>query len=249
MLTFSNTSAGGTAVLPRSEAAYVNAASGGVFLWCATARDLTTGADLGTVSAEPTRTATTCYMRGLSEHLRIQTSTGLPWFHRRICFTYKGIDPFQRQFPNEVATPLYIETSSGYSRLMFNSVINSTPTYLSNLQGILFKGVEGVDWVDYLIAPVDTRRITVKFDKMWTYRSGNANGMVKASKLWHPMNKNLVYSDDEGAGNMTTSHYSVDSKAGMGDYYVIDFFRGGTGGSTSDLLRIDINASLYWHEK
>lgn len=250
MLTWSNTSATGTSIAPRQDAAYINGSTGGAFVWVPTARDLVIGADLAQVANESARTATTCYMRGLSEHLRIQTSTGLPWFHRRICFTYKGIDPFRRTFTGDTGTPqTYLESSNGYTRLLFNAQVNTTPNWNNQVQSIMFKGTQGVDWDDTITAPLDTRRITVKFDKNWCYRSGNANGIAKEVKLWHGMNKNLVYDDDEAGTTETTSYFSVDSKAGMGDYYVVDFFTAGTGGGTADLLRLSISSNLYWHEK
>lgn len=63
------------------------------------------------------------------------------------------------------------------------------------------------------------------------------------------MNKNLVYNDDEAGTSESTGYYSVDSKAGMGDYYVLDLMSGGQGATASDLLRLDLSSSLYWHEK
>lgn len=63
------------------------------------------------------------------------------------------------------------------------------------------------------------------------------------------MNKNIVYDDDESAITETPDFYSVDSKAGMGDYYIMDIIQPGTGGSSTDLFRMEITASLYWHEK
>lgn len=63
------------------------------------------------------------------------------------------------------------------------------------------------------------------------------------------MNKNLVYDDDESGEQEQGAYTSVDSKAGMGDYYVLDLVQSGTGGSTSDLFLITANSTLYWHEK
>jgi hypothetical protein len=250
MLTWTNTTPTGAQVTPRQDAAIVNGNSGGYFLWCPTARDLLLGDNLAPVANESARTSTSCYMRGLSEVIRIQTSSAQPWFHRRICFTYKGIDPFQRTFPGDTgAQQLFIENSNGYARLMLNSQVNNTPNYINNANSIIFKGAQGVDWSDVITAPTDTRRITVKFDRTWTYKSGNASGTVRETKLWHPMNKNLVYNDDEAGTSESTGYYSVDSKAGMGDYYVLDLMSGGQGATASDLLRLDLSSSLYWHEK
>lgn len=63
------------------------------------------------------------------------------------------------------------------------------------------------------------------------------------------MNSNLVYGDDESALTEGSTNFSTTSKAGMGDYYILDLINAGTGGTASDLLRIDCTSSLYWHEK
>jgi hypothetical protein len=63
------------------------------------------------------------------------------------------------------------------------------------------------------------------------------------------MNHNLVYDDDENGDVESSSYNSTTSRAGMGDYYVIDMFQPGAGGSSTDLLQITTNSTLYWHEK
>lgn len=251
MLAWSNTDSSGASRSVASGPLLINATAGGYCLWNATARDLTPGGSgLATVANESTRTATTCYMRGLSDKLRIQTSSGVPWFHRRICFTYKGSDPFRTTYTGDTGgNQSYIETSSGMQRLWFNAQINNTPNYLNNINSVIFRGAQGVDWSEFITAPVDTRRVTLKFDKTWTMQSGNTSGIVRERKLWHPMNKNLVYDDDESGTTEVTSYFSVDSKAGMGDYYILDLFSAGTGAPGTDQLRIDCTTTLYWHEK
>jgi len=252
MLTVSNTDSNGASITPAAGSAYASATNAGLFLWCATARDLSPanqGAS-STVTLEASRTATSCYMRGLSEKIRLQTSSGVPWFHRRICFTYKGADPFRVSRTGDTGGPQWMsETSNGIARLWFNASVNNTPNYVNSINGIVFKGTQGQDWNDVLTAPVDNRRVTLKFDKTWTLQSSNNNGLVRERKLWHGMNKTLVYDDDEGGAFETQSNYSVESKAGMGDYYVMDYFIPGAGGTSSDLIRIDSTSTLYWHEK
>lgn len=134
-------------------------------------------------------------------------------------------------------------------RLWFNIDVNNTPNLRNQVDAIIFKGAKGVDWNDIIVAPVDTRRITLKYDKTRILRSSNANGTVREAKMWHPMNSNLVYDDDESGDLEASSYSSVESKAGMGDYYVLDLISAGTGGGTSDALLIQGNSTLYWHEK
>lgn len=204
-----------------------------------------------TVILDSQRTSTTCFMRGLSEHIRIQTSSGLPWFHRRICFTTKS-DTFAVTQPGDTpitSTAPYRETSDGFQRLLVNAGVNSQSATTAAIEGEIFKGTLGKDWSDQLIAPVDTTRVDLKFDKTWTIKSGNANGTVVERKLWHGMNKNLVYDDDESGNIKADSVYSVGDKRGMGDYMIYDIVVPGIGGGSTDTIYISCSSSMYWHEK
>jgi len=249
MLTWSNTSSTGASQPIGQSNAYVNGAQAGYFLWSPTAMDLNATAS---VRNPALRTASTIFAKGLSEHLRMQSSSGIPWFHRRICFTHRGASPFNAVSSSDTPTnPLqpYLDTSNGIERLFLNSTINNNPVTLTAQQGIIFKGAQNIDWSDFIIAPVDTSLINVKFDKTWTMQSGNANGFVRERKLWHPMGHNLVYNEDESGETETTSFFSTSSKAGMGDYYVLDLFSAGASGTSSDVLLIAANSTMYWHEK
>lgn len=214
-----------------------------VFLWQATARDLTRSTDGtgGSVFNTAARTASTCYMRGLKETIEIQTSTGIPWQWRRICFTIKNIS----------ISGTSIETSYGWQRYLYNlnSGTSGDTTNYNSLLGVLFRGQSGIDWSTAQIAPVDTSRVTLKYDKTHMISSGNASGVLRKYNLWHPMNKNLVYDDDESGESTSSRIFSVGGKQGMGDYYVMDFFFPGIGASSSDSISFNPNATLYWHEK
>lgn len=255
MLTISNTTDGPSptnfAVAPLT----VSAANGTqTSLWLATAANLI--APNGTsrsVTQEASRTATTCYMRGLSEHIRVYTTSGLPWFWRRICFTSKGTDPFQGPDEDDTPTlqslPWFDDNARGMERLFLNQNINNMPETIGQQQAVIFKGALGVDWSDPIIAHADTSRISVKFDKTWTIKSGNAVGTHTEKKLWHPMNHNLVYDDDQSGEDQISQYISTTSKAGMGDYYIYDIFSPLPGGQDGDRLIIRANSTLYWHEK
>lgn len=247
MLTWSNTKADGTTQTIGQRPVYMNAITGGTFVFSPTCMNL----DSVSLLRNPaTRTASTCYAKGLSEHLRIQTSSGVPWFHRRICITLRGDNAFAFDRGGSLQTYApYVDTSNGIERLFLNAAVNNqVPTTAAQFD-LLFKGTENQDWNDPIIAPVDTARVDLKFDKTWTLQSGNNNGIVRERKLWHPMNKNIVYNEDEIGETEGTSYYSTSSKRGMGDYYVIDIIRAGEGGGATDLLRLDANSTYYWHEK
>lgn len=248
MLAWSNTTGTGASQPIALSPAYVPASTGALFMFSPTKQSLVTAGVTNQLIDQSDRTSTTCYMKGFSEHIRIQTSSALPWFWRRICFTGKG--PLFAQSPTPInPEATYADTSNGMERLWLNLSINNSPDYFNSITSLLFKGVSQKDWTDPLIAPLDTSRISVKYDKTQTFKSGNSVGTVAERKMWHPMNKNLVYDDDENGAATTTSYSSVQSKAGMGDYYIVDIFTSGSGGAASDIIRVDSNSTLYWHEK
>lgn len=236
----------GSAATGASGIATFNATLGATFLWCATARDFTAGLGSGaTVTLQAARTATSCYMRGLKERIEIQTSTGLPWQWRRICFTIKGA---QADFG---ATPLEIETTNGEQRFLYNLNSGSTVdnSQLTALRNSIFRGAYGIDWTSVLNAQTDPTRVTVKYDRTTVVSSGNSSGKLKLCNLWHPMNSTLMYDDDETGAQMTSNKYSTYGRIGMGDYLVADFIVAGIGGTSTDLMTFNPCATLYWHER
>jgi len=95
---------------------------------------------------------------------------------------------------------------------------------------------------------VDTTRVDLKFDRKRMIRSGNAQAVKRTLKHWHPMNKNLVYDDEEVGNSEGTFANSVRDKRGMGDYYVLDMFKS-VGPTTTGILSFSAESCLYWHEK
>lgn len=222
------------------------------FVYCPTARPLSTAAR----QSEASRTATTCYQVGYSESVEIQVADGMPWQWRRICFTAKGL-------PSIVVSPdsTYGGSNGGggtggtatnnWTYYSGNRTINQLPPGASRsaMYSILFRGTQSSDWIDPMVAPVDTARVTLKYDKVRTIASGNEDGVIRKYKSWMRMGKNQVYDDDESGSSMTNVPYSVLSKAGQGDYFVIDIFRARTGATTSNQLIFAPQGTMYWHEK
>jgi len=248
-----NASQGGTtylaapAVINGQTSSDPNVNSPVCLLWCATARDLDdTAGNINVRVNETARTSVTPYMVGLREKVEIQLSSGLPWQWRRICFTYKG--PLGGADSSSSFQP-YTESTAGYRRTV-NSVQgdrNAGQQY--SLYEILFAGQNASDWLDPMIAKTDQTRVTVKYDRTRTIASGNDRGMVRKFNMYHPMGATLAYNDDERGGNMASSPYSVESKVGMGDYWVVDLIRSRFGAATTDQMIFSPSATLYWHEK
>ncbi|UPW41825.1 capsid protein [Peromfec virus RodF5_34] len=224
------------------------------FLWCATARDNTVNStnNIGTKFASSTRTSSSPYMVGLKESIEIQCNTGMPWQWRRICFTMKGLPLVPNSTVSGNIFSAAMETSNGWTRVMNQVLGNSGADPMYTLYAVLFKGQVNSDWTDPFTAATDNNRVTIKYDKTITLASGNEDGFIRRYDRWHPMRKTLVYDDDE-TGNLNTAMNaairSVEGKAGMGDYYVMDMFRARQGSAATDQLSVRPEATLYWHEK
>lgn len=216
------------------------------FVWCATARDNDrTPGNFGSKYDVGTRSVSTPYMVGLSEKVEIQVANGIPWQWRRICVTLKGGDSFAGLLPDGTSFHTNLLDTSGYRRVV-NSILDTRRT---NFENFLFSGVKNTDWIDPMIAQVDSNHMTVMYDKTRTISSGNEDGLIRSYKLWHPMRHNLNYNDDEAGGGTGTSRVSILGKKGMGDYWVIDYFQPRTGAVKGDQLLFRPQAKLYWHEK
>jgi len=245
MLSFTNT----TAAAPAGGATYAQGPAlltGGVidyeFCWIATARDMFIpgGSTLAPSSYTSLRTSQQIFCRGLAETVHYQTSSSIPWQWRRIVFTYKGPLITLNAPTNTVP---YSESSSGWTR-----TVNSW-TASSILRDLVFKGKQGKDWSDIMIAPIDTQTITVMCDKRMTIQSGSDAGINRIKKFWHPANKNIMYNGDEDGNAQDSSTVSTPGKPGMGDMYVYDVIAPQLGASTSDQLSWEPCATLYWHER
>jgi len=231
----------------------VNGSNGNqVSVFNCTAMDLSANGSTNTVAQQAARTSSTCYMRGFSESIRLQTSTPLTWFWRRTVFRsrFGNLDQYSAtDTPTNTTGPSYTETSNGMQRLYMNLTVNASNQTITNIQGLVFKGQVGTDWVDPHTAPIDTTRVDLVSDKRVIIRSGNQSGTVREFKFWHPYNGNLVYDDDESGAAEADSYRSVSDNRGKGNMYILDMFQPAFGSTSSDLLAVTSTATLYWHEK
>jgi len=248
MLQFSNSTSTGTIKTMAPGPTAIRGA--GNFVWCATARDLDDAAGVpNTTSQEASRTATTCFMRGVKEKITIQSSSAIPWRWRRICFSIKDVVFLGSSSGAIEAYNGWLETSNGVARPWSNNMINNQTALQVLQQEILFLGVSGVDWSDWMNAKVDTRKVDLHSDVTRNIQSGNQSGVMRTYNLWYPMNKNVVYNDDQRGGKEDTSPFSVTDKRGMGNYIIYDIFEAHATQTTADLLQVKSETCLYWHEK
>lgn len=246
MCNYSNTTAasvrGGTTYT--SNAAILNGGETYIFPWVASARSaIDVANNPGDPIEQSMRTSSTCYLKGLKERVQVQTSTGMPWQWRRICFTMKG-DYLTKTDASGYRWSLV--TSAGHVRVVNNFAGTTTG---STIVDLIFDGANGTDWISPFTAKLDNDVITVKYDRTRIIQSGNSNGVMRNYTMWHNLDHNIVYNDEESGDSEVVNRYSVWGKQGMGDYYIMDIISAGTGSSTSDNLSFQPEATLYWHEK
>ena len=97
---------------------------------------------------------------------------------------------------------------------------------------------------------MDTKRVSLLYDKTVHIRSGNEIGIERNYNRWHPVGKNIVYDDKEEGGETLGSSVSVDSKLGMGDLYILDIIDGnGVAETTDGSIYFNPETTVYWHER
>lgn len=212
------------------------------FVWCATARDKESLTNDPTASS--VRENDTVYMRGLKERISVITNSQDCWRWRRIVISSKAV-PF-RGTGGAGTDIVAIENINGWQRVLRNSVGTA---YLGTIETSIFKGSASVDWASPFTAKLDTRRVTVRHDSTITIRSGNATGVYRDIKRWYPINKNLVYSNDEQGERESPDIFSTTGLDGCGDVYIIDYIQCVTSTLSTNTLNFSPQATLYWHER
>jgi len=199
------------------------------------------------------RTSTTPFLKGLSETWDIIPNNASLWRWRRIVVSSKQYLGLPGQFGTMSAEST--QTSSSSRPMVDLSQGTSTGNWVAVydvVQDFLFLGVKTTDWIDQMVAPVDKNRFTVHSDSLRTIGSGNDFARPKICKTWTPFNKTLRYDDEENGNSITTVSNSVQDKRGMGNVYVFDLFSCPTPVTASpndSTLSLNVNSTLYWHEK
>lgn len=228
--------------------------------WCATARTNETAfGAVGNKYDSATRTSTSCFMRGLKEAIRFDSNRSVPITWRRIVVSWSGVEyavnPTGTPGIDQQAFLFNLGNLLGWSRsatlLAGDDVPLDAEWVWINIANKIFKGEAFVDWAQFINAPVDVSRVRLLYDKTTVLRSGNDENtpMTKQVKRWHPINKTIIYNDDERGGGKFSSAFSSESKKSFGDVYVFDLFNFSPYADEGDTLTIDFQASLYWHER
>ena len=227
--------------------AVMNGGTGTIYqtVWCPTARPAED--DTGTKGSaidKATRTNTNCYMRGVKENIQFEVLGGGSWTWRRICFRLKG-DTINLANPDPATSPVFRQTSNGMMRLM--TIDN---TVIDRVTDTIFRGEFSVDYTSVTNAKTHSNRAQIVYDRTRIINNGNNKATARNYKMWHAMNKSLVYEDRESGDIMNPAPFSVEGPAGMGDYYIYDIFQSNVGGvADTDVLFFEPQATLYWHER
>lgn len=220
-----------------------------IFVWCPTARFMqrTVGAP-GFVGDEATRTASEVYIRGVKERLAIETHGAAAWVHRRITFRMYGFAPWIGT-DGTPHIPYSFNNDQGYLRSFYRISQGADAQIRNQVTGLIFRGEEGNDWLDPTEAQLDRRRIQVVRDERRIITSGNDFGTIKPRSWWCPVNKKLLYDDEQAGGREVSGLLSATDTKSMGDLYIMDIFRNTRQASEQDWLDISCEATLYWHER
>lgn len=196
-----------------------------------------------TVDDESTRASTVTYAKGYRERINIQTNSALPWSWRRIVFSMKGT--LQYFNTGTGLAPQYLLTSSGYVRL----VTEMSGSQTAVLQNLIFDGAQGIDWRDPLDAKTDSTIVTILSDQTRIFTPQTSSGLIKNFRVYYPLEKNIVYGEDEYGGEDPSNEWSTLGKPGMGDVLIYDYIAPKSGNTFSDQMSIDFQGTWYWHEK
>ncbi|QCX29506.1 capsid protein [Plant associated genomovirus 24] len=200
------------------------------FMWSPTYRFLA-----GSETASYTRrTATRIFYRGFRENIEMVLRDSAPVQWRRMVVGSNL---------NVVNTASYDSASTNtYGR---TQVPNQT-SYTAFLESH-FPRNQRVDWNNPMTAKVDTKRVTVYHDRLMTIQPDTQSGALRKYKMWHPINKNFAYDDEENGAVIQSSPYMANEPPNH-NIYVVDIFTQVNGAQGLGPL-FSTQATSYWHER
>lgn len=216
------------------------------FLYCPTYRFLSpNNADFVAL-----RTSTKPYLKGLNERYDIIPSDSSVWYWRRIVFASKD----RQLVPTLIQSSIGAQATAGATstrpfRDQSGESTGNYQTLISQLIDRVFVGVYTTDWNDVFTAKIDRTRITPISDKFRKITSQNQSPNPTIRRCYTPMNKTIVYDDEENGTSMSVSPMSTEAKPGIGDVYVWDLFQAPNALLATSGLNIANTSTLYWHEK
>ncbi|QIR82254.1 capsid protein [Chicken genomovirus mg8_401] len=189
------------------------------------------------------------YFRGVAEKMSMETNSNAAWIHRRTVFLDGG-ETIRTHMPPDTASTL--TGSLGYVRPLYtvlNTAAASEPgaTAWHEISDQIYDGQHNVDWSNLITARMDSQKVKVLYDKTRRISSGNDRGTWKINKYWHPVNRTIIYDDDQDGNEINTAPWSSGSRQSAGDVIVMDIFSCADG-EEADEIRVGVESTVYWHE-
>lgn len=202
------------------------------------------------------------FFRGVSERIFWTTAVHMTW--RRIVFySHERI---------EVARPITVtnpNTNNPFLRRNLAEFLPGVGQPDADIGEALWQGTSGIDYTEdtRMYSRLDPQRVQVVYDrsvdlnpnyKMWdgTQPVPATLGKHRSRKLWHPVNRNMTYVQDEDGGDKmvptATNGWATRSPQSGGNLYIMDIFHTGFGGSQPDdqkCGKFGLESTVYWHER
>lgn len=225
-------------------------------MWCPTYMNLEQQTP---VSADTNhiRERTDIFFRGFSEKWSLAIGAAVNIFWRRIMFWSNDRYDIAAPIQSSVSTDTYFRP---LRPMQFEAGEPDRP-----IIELLFRGEQGLDWTQYINAPVDTKRIRLVSDKTTKLQAKIAVtniseddeltgvGYERRSKSAF-VNKSLTYADEEAGPYDNSSPWVSTGGRSMGNLYVFDLFSYQLGNhrDADPVLPRPVfgcDAVVYWHER
>jgi len=237
-------------VTPTSGAVTIPAAEAvpQIFIWSPTMR-LLSNSTKGTVSYN-IRTKSETFAVGCAERMSVIVDDSTPWIWRRICFSIYGADIWN--VSGTYYPPWFAAAPTGYARYFQNlggASVSSIQLALQNqLFKAIFRGQRSVDWSNPLMATTRKEGVRIWSDTTQRVESLSDNGTFRFHRRYHRLMKRLRYDDNETGDDVDSTFYSINDRASLGDFLIMDIF-GCADNAADSNLTINSDATYYWHEK
>lgn len=201
------------------------------------------------------RTSSRPYYKGISEVYTFAPNDNSVWWHRRIVFSTKRRYAEENDTTANSGVLAPAVSGTGITRRKYQDMSSSDGTDGFNEIQLavltdLFVGAYDIDWRDPMRAKLDRTRVSVHSDRLTTLKSANDVPAPRITKHYTVLNKTIVHADEENGQVMQSNPYAVQSKQGMGNVYVLDFFECPVpNDTTTTTLNVSSQSTVYWHEK
>lgn len=216
--------------------------SGGsaTFLFCPSFRERAEDVTGETEDANGARTAESTYVRGIKEKIFVTINGGSPLRWRRIIYSTKDR-------ASGVTSGSYQAQIAGGIRVRPMQVQNPASVTALGLQ--IMTGNQGQDYLTLLSGKTDPHKVLVHHDSTRILNPENATGYAREHDFWTPINKTLIYDDNEFGEDETSSPWSTLGRLGLGNIFILDIFDIALTTTPATTFQFIPATTYYWHEK